>query len=197
MLARLAASALALTAQPLLAACPTAGDLATGIHLYDTDGGIETFTQHSDTSVLSMLDFGDGAGSRAVLLAGVYLVEIVDLENNQPLRDTRTTYSLPLPEGGAPIPSPGGNWTVQGAKMEDGAIDRDTQAYSFGQQTTATIGECSYDMIPINVAYLDESDGYAEIIHYLPSLGISYLVQAGGRDEEPDRFTYTRISTSK
>jgi hypothetical protein len=76
-----------------------------------------------------------------------------------------------------PVPSPAGRWQVDVRVTDSSGVFPEGQMQAYGAITDLTIGACSYQMIPVLIAY-DTDDLYVEQINYLPELGIGYLVDS-------------------
>lgn len=177
---------------PALADCPTANDLDRGIQLTDLDGSTETYRRQSELFVRGVWDDGIGAGSSFLLLKGIYVVEVFDIENGDVVSGTRVTHAYPLKPADAPLPVAGGRWDTEVITLDQGEATTQRESHLFGPTTQATIGGCSYEMMPIIGIYHDEG-GYEETLHYLPELGLAYLVETRDQDQPADRYTYVRI----
>ena len=179
------------------AACPTADDMTRGIKFTSASGEYEAFHSVGADMVEGMFGLDSHQGSRTMLARGLYLVEVVAIENGKADPATRSTYSFPLPPSEMPLPVPDGGWSVTVATFADGRIGSEKQIYSFGQLTRQTYQACSYDMMPITIRYPDENDPQRrDVLHYLPELGISYLAEFHDRDAS-DIYDYISIETSQ
>ena len=176
-----------------LAECPVADDLATGIVFEVGDSDTETFLRQDDQLIYATYEDKDGIGSRVLLGQGVYLLELVDTETGNPLQGTRSTYSFPLLPGQMPQILPGSTWTVKVATLDTEGLGEEVQHYSFGTAAEASFGACTYDMIPIEILYMEDSDEPTiDHLTYLPKLGISFLA-ATDYDGELERYFYHTI----
>lgn len=179
------------------AACPTADDMVRGVKFNASDGEFEVFHTVGADMVESMYGRDSHQGSRTLLARGLYLLEVVGIENGKPDSTTRTTYSFPMPAAQMPLPVPGGGWSVTVATFAEGRIGSERQIYSFGQMTRQTYEACSYDMMPITIRYPDENDAQRrDVLHYFPELGISYLAEFHDKDAS-DIYDYFSIETSQ
>lgn len=175
------------------AQCPVAADLEKGIEIETVEGEVESFIRIDPHRVQSLLMYDEGAGTRILLGKGVYLLEVLDEEDGQPVVGTRATYTFPLPVADLPPITPGGGWSTKAAILDADGLSSEVQHYIFGAQARVTIGACSYDMIPIELRYRGEaSEGDIDYLHYLPDLGISYLVRSY-YGAHSDIYTYHTI----
>lgn len=108
---------------------------------------------------------------------GTHLLNYVELADGMPLEDSRVTYDYGLPIPDMPVPSPSGRWQVAVDVTDPSGVFPEGQMQAYGAVTDVTIGTCTYDMIPVLIAY-DTDDYYVEQINYLPQLGIGYLVDS-------------------
>ncbi|MCB1333218.1 MAG: hypothetical protein KDK26_06090 [Roseivivax sp.] len=165
--------------------CPTAEDLATGIRFRIEGGDTETFRRHERPGVIEALfQAHDGYASRVLLGQGLYLLELIELENGVLVPASRTTYGFPQAPDAMPVPVPGGGWTVRVGSLTEAGTDSDTQTYSFGPMTEYSFGACTYRMIPVHLRYASDAE-LMDVLHYLPDLGISFLSESrytGGSD---------------
>lgn len=176
----------------LQAQCPGASDLANGIRFAVDQSDSETFRDLGDGIVESIYTFGEGGGLRVLLAKGLYPVEFVDIEDGRLLPDTRATYTFPIPVGDMPLPAPGGGWDTEVTIFENGGFSTETQSYEFGQMGELTIRGCSYPMMRIEVTFAPDDGNSLDTLHYLPTLGISYLASSR-YDGDEDRYIYHRI----
>lgn len=192
MLATLAA--LATTAMPVVAQdCPTGTDLENGIRFHVDDDATETFTRLSKRRVQS--DYGgDGYVSRTILLNGLYLSELVDVEAGRPVSGTRSTYEFPMTPDGLPVPVPGLSFSTTVAVDGPEGREREEQTYAFGRTAMVNFGACAYEMIPVDLTY--PGSDVREVLHYLPDLGIAYVAEYHD-DAVHDRYAYHRIEAVK
>jgi len=185
-------AALQLSATAASAQCPTADNLQTGIRFTLADGETETFRKKGAAIVEAVFEYKDPPASRVLLAQGVYLLELIDLENGMPQPGTRSTYSYPMTAAEMPLPQPGGHWSVTAAVLDMGDLRRDNQVYTFGTMTQATYGACSYDMLPITITYPGDESDPIDLLHYLPGLGLSYLAEST-YSGSTDRYDYIAI----
>jgi len=174
-------------------ACPTGADVDRGVRFHLATGETEVF-RRLDSGIIESHFAYDGENSLRLLLAkGIYLLEVVEFNNEAAVSGSRVTYGFPLAPAEMPEPTAGGGWTVTVARLERGSLDSETQSYSFGNPTTQTYGACTYSMLPIEISYpLDTDSKRLDVLHYLPDLGLSYL--AGFSDSESTvTNTYTAI----
>lgn len=165
------------------AACPTAADLPGGIKFNTSDGEFEAFRRLDNGLVQGFFGLDSHIGSRTLLARGIYLLEVVDVENGVADATTRTTYSYPNAPADMPEPTPGGTWTVTAATLANGQIGSERQIYEFGEKTEISFEDCRYDMMPITIFYPDENDpARRDVLYYLPALGISYLAEFHDRE---------------
>ena len=188
---------LALSVIPVtaFADCPTVSDLETGIRFTIEGNETETFRTTAPGVVTSIYTFGDGADLRVLLGQGVYLLELIDIENGKPLPDTRTTYSYPERPADLPAPQPDATWQTTAAVFENGTLRSETQSYTSGTPTRVSFGPCSYDMFPIEILYSGDQTS-TDTLHYLPEFRISYLASSIGQ-EATDVYTYLSIEALK
>lgn len=182
------------SAAPALAVCPRATDLDHGIGFDIAGGEQEEFRRTGDHMIESRYYFDAESGARNLLAQGVYLVEVVDLEHDRPVPATRATYSYPLQPDQMPVPVPGARWDTGVVILSSEGISSETQVYTFGEMTRISFGDCTYDMMPIQIGYRagSESSEQVDLIHWLPELGISYL--AGSViDGQEDTYDYIAV----
>ncbi len=191
--------ALALTAPAAaVAACPTAADLETGIRFEVAGGEWEIFTTLPNGMIVSEYFLEPKVSSRTILAKGLYMVELVDLENGDFVPGTRSTFAFPVAPDQMPDPRDGGGWNLQVAVSDQDGLFAETQVYEFGTVQNQTYGACTYDMIPVNFWFGEgeiDPELY-DVMHYLPQLGIAYLAEAKG-GEYADVFDYVGISVVK
>ena len=191
---RLTTMAAALIGAPALALaqCPTGADLASGISFRLDDGAKETYKAEGSDRVVVTYVAEDGYQSRLVLGKGIYLLEFAEVADGAVDPDTRVTYSHSLTPEKMPIPQAQGRWVSEVAVLDAGTPASEIHNHKFGPNTQITIGECSYDMMPITVFYND-ADRTIDHLEYMPSLGFAVLAGSSylGEDEEREEEFYT------
>lgn len=129
---------------------------------------------------------------RARVARGTHLLQAVEFTDGTILPDTRVTYDYGMSPAEMPIPAPGQRWRVS-VHVTDGSGTRgERQMQAYGATTEVTIGACSYDMIPVLIAY--QGAGFlVEQVNYLPALGIGYLVDTRTDDDPGHPVAATAI----
>ena len=178
-------------AAPAFADCPTRADMATGVMLRDAGGETETFRTGPNGFVRGEYEDGQGGGARYLLLGGVYVVEVFDTDRGDPIAGTRSTFAYPVKPSEVGPPTPGERWDVETLINDQGDIHKGNESHIYGPNTEVTIGECTYDMIPI-ISIYHSLDGYEERLNYLPEFGFAYLIEMKDPGEAP--FTYNFVS---
>jgi len=191
---------------PLWAAdCPTRGDLSSGgIAFGVDDSDTEIFHQKRPGLIESLYAYeGDTQNaSRAMLAQGLFVLELVELENGDPVPDLRSTYGFPVAGAELPVPQAdmpaGTGWTFTVAYNHAGDLGTETQIYTLQPGFEKRYGDCSYEVIPIELRYLTgagEGPGAdRDELHYLPALGLSYLARSTF-DGSEDIYNYHSIRT--
>lgn len=179
------------------AGCPTGADMTSGVTFRLSTGETESFRRLDNGLIQGLFAYEPDQASRTLLARGIYLLEVVTLENGKPDFTTRTTYSFPQPPSELPLPASGGEWSVTAATYGEGHIATERQHYAFGEMTRQSYGACSYDMIPITIRYpeLDDEQRH-DVLHFLPELGLSYLAEFHDKDGS-DIYDYISIETSQ
>lgn len=178
-------------AMPVLADCPTAADMPLGIVLREASGETETFRPGPNNLVRGEYEDGMGGGARYLLMGGIYVIEVFDTDAGDPIPGTRSTFAYPVRPSEMAPPTPGGRWDVETLVNDQGDIYEGRESHIFGPNTEITIGQCTYDMIPI-ISIYHSLDGYEERLNYLPEFGFAYLVEMKDPGEAP--FTYNFVS---
>ncbi|MEO0930955.1 MAG: hypothetical protein AAFY14_09950 [Pseudomonadota bacterium] len=181
-------------ASSAFADCPTSADRATGIKATLSDGSVEEYRDLSPGLVEVIARYADGYTARNLLGQGIYVVELSDIEDGQIVPTSRITSAYPMSADAMPIPKPGSEWTVKVAMRDADGFFQEQQSHDWGALTTATYGDCSYDMIPGALNYQGDGYSYAEEIHYLPALGLGLLISYDhGDGSPPDTYSYVAI----
>lgn len=182
-----------LAATPALAECPIAGDLSSGIRVYDTVGGVETFLEIGNTVVQA--DFRDSTGfaSRVLLGKGTHVLRSGDVENGRMVNDSITITTYPYPNVSLPIPAPRSKWDISTSVNQYGDIIAEQQSQVWRRATTLTIGDCTLNAIRGKVTYARAGSTLIEDVAYFPDLGFTLLLSFKFTDEPGDTFTFTRI----
>lgn len=162
--------------------CPVAADLAGGIRI-DYDDGLSEVHVATAPDRVFVKGYDGGSPVHVMELAqGTHLLTFVVPDDPASLQ----TYDYGMQPAELPVPVAGGRWNVDVRATLDGQTRIETQSQVYNTETAVTIGDCRYRAIPVMIAY-DTPDSYIELIHFLPDLGISYLVwsqdtQAGQTD---------------
>ena len=185
-------------ASPAFAECPVAGDLSTGIRATMDDGTYEDFTTLGN-GLVEMLGYYDDDiefVTRYFLAHGTYVVQAIDMEADKAIVDSRWTYSYPVNPGELPPPEADARWSGKVGGLDSGGAFQETHSHRWGAVTTASYGDCSYDMILGTLFYKGDGYEFSEEVHYLPELGISLLTRFFEEAEDVDDV-YTYVSIEK
>ncbi|SHK28873.1 hypothetical protein SAMN05444000_12447 [Shimia gijangensis] len=186
---RLLSSLLCIASLPVLADCPTPGDMTRGVRLTEANGDTETFFEFSNRVVRGVYNDGTDSGSRYLLQDGIFVIEAFDTLDDHAIPGSRTTFLYPED---APSKFEDTRWDVQVISLIQGEFLNNNESHIFGPKTQVEIGACLFDMVPVISIYHD-LDGYEEQLNYLVDFGFAYLVEMKERDMLPDRFDYIRI----
>ncbi len=175
------------------AECPTAADLDNGIRFRIDQADTETFRRVRPGVVEATIRFEDGYATRNLLAQGIYLLEWVDLVDEQPDLSTRATFAFPKNALDMPIPETGGAYRFDVVVAENGNFDKELQAYDVGEMVKYQYGTCVYDVLPIEVRYVPDEENSVDILHYLPALGIAYFAESLFGTDEREVYRYHTI----
>ncbi|CUH75331.1 hypothetical protein [Tropicibacter naphthalenivorans] len=171
---------LALLPGAALAQCPTAADLETGIRFQVDENDIEIFTNLTEDVVQS--DFWAGGepmeGSVSQYSRTGYLLQFVSREGGEIKPEWRTTYAFPYAPGDLPVLQPGDSfqWDVM-MRNQDGLM-KENHLFEVQAPVQRTYGNCTYEVIPYSVTYVDGSDKpNKDTMDYLPGLGVTLWVE--------------------
>lgn len=164
-----------LTASPVLADCPVAADLATGVRVTETDGTVNLFTAIGDGVVQNDGTAGGGYTYRNVLAQGTHLVELGDTEQGDYIPDTLRRISYPQTRENMPIPQANSRSEYPTSITSASGSYSEHQTQTWGTLTTLVIGDCTYDMIPGKLVYTNSDYTVFEGLHYLPALELALL----------------------
>ncbi len=164
-------------AAPLAAqtTCPTAADLTRGIKVGFADGSTEIYRSVGN-GVVSVKGLNAVGEKYEIDLAqGLYLLMYQAVENGVPVDGSRIEYDYGVPPTDLPLPTPGKRWQSDVSVTASDGIRNEPQVHVYDAMVTDMIGGCEYDMISVLISY-ETSDLYSETIHYLPALGLGYLL---------------------
>ncbi len=184
-----------LSAGAVLADCPVAADLDKGIRFTAEAQESETIRNYGNGVLLSLYEVEGAINSHVLLGQGIYLLQSIDIEDGKPIARTRSTYAYSMQPSEMPVPTPNADWSAQYVFGDGYGYATHNVEYVFGALTKESFGECSYDMIPVDVVYQPAGD--RELLHYFPELGLSYLAGHYDDDGKLDRYSYVRISAVK
>lgn len=155
--------------------------------MVDSEGAVEVYRQMAPGVVHHRVMYDPGEGSENLLAHGIYTIQTVDVSGGKPDISSRRTFAYPQQPADMPLPEPGGAWSTGVTANEGGALKSETHSYEYGDRTTLTIADCSYDMIPV-VARFSADQGYVETLYYLPEAGIALY---GAYTDADGSQTYT------
>lgn len=157
--------------------CPTSADRGKPISVQFESGLVEVH-RTKDGQVWSIEGFeaGDLIYSLEVV-HGTHLLSYVEISGGVPVADSQVSYDYGMGISDLPVPNPSGRWQADVNVTDPSGVFPEGQMQAYGAVTDVTIGACTYDMIPVLIAY-DTDDFYVEQINYLPQLGIGYLVDS-------------------
>ena len=183
-----------LAATPVFAECPVAADLDSGIRVIETDGTVNLFVNIGDGVVQNDGVAPDGYRFRNILAQGTHLVELGDVDDGSYILGTQQSVSYGVPRGSLPIPTANSTWSVETVvTLDDGGSYPETQSQRWGAPTTLSIGDCTYDMIPAKLTYINSDYEVYEGLHYLPALGLALLNTYQIKGDVPSVYTAARI----
>ncbi|MEL6958394.1 MAG: hypothetical protein AAGL89_05510 [Pseudomonadota bacterium] len=182
-----------LAAGPALANCPTAADLDGGVRVTEDDGTINLFTRQADGFVRNDGTATFGYTYRNILAQGTHLIELGDTENGEYIAGTIRTVEFPGGNAALPVPSPNTSVEYETTVDTGTSVYPETQTQVWGAQTTLQIGDCTYDMIPGDLTYVNDSFTVFEGIYYLPEVGLGLLHTYQIEGEAPSRYTASLI----
>ncbi len=157
------------------AGCPTAADLARGIRIDFADGSFETFRDPGTGLVTVEGQDIEGYGYTMELGQGLHLVSYANMVDGVVDQGSRIDYDYGVALPDLPVPVAGGRWASPVVVRDMTGTRSEPQNHVWSEVTVIDIGGCSYDMIEALIAYKTD-DGYRENVHYLPELGIGYLL---------------------
>lgn len=183
---------IALLPAAAVAECPSAADLSDGIRLTAEGGDSETFSRFDRHTIQSIYTAAAaGYTSRTLIARGLYVTEVVDLENGAPMPDTRLVYDFPVSPEAMPVSPENGKWSADVTVNDMGQMSSEQQFYVFRPMTEITFGRCTYRMVPVDTRFSSEP-GYVETTYFLPDLGLSYLAAITDPDGT-QLYPYTSI----
>lgn len=162
--------------------CPTAADAGRPIQIQFEDGYVET--HRSTDGVVWTIDGRDGVDwlYRLEVAHGLHLLSYVDVFDGQPDASTLISYDYGIEPAALPAPAPRQRLQFDVKLTDQSGTFDEAQMQAYGDVTSVDIGNCTYDLIPVLIAY-DTPDQYVELINYLPELGLGYLVQSQTADD--------------
>ncbi len=179
-----------LCAAPVLAQtdCPTRDAMERGVRLTFPDGLAEIYRDGGDSLVTV-----DAPTYRMELGQGTHLLTYEDIIDGVPQESSQTTYDYGMAQTELRVPAPGKRWSVPVKVTDSSGIRDEAQMQAYGDLETVTIGDCTYDMIEVVIAY-DREDMYMESLHYLPEFSLTYLAWSGTEGETPSPVIPTDIT---
>lgn len=157
--------------------CPGPADKGRPIAVQFESGLVEVHrTEDGQVWTIEAFEAGEMI-YRLEVAHGTHLLSYVEMVGQMPVEESRVTYDYGRTVPDMPAPSPAGRWQVDVNVTDSSGVFVEGQMQAYGAVTDLTIGACSYQMIPVLIAY-DTDDFYVEQINYLPELGIGYLVDS-------------------
>lgn len=176
--------------------CPTASDLVRGIRVDYADGSAEVFRPQRP-GVMKVDGMIDGQlAYRMEIAQGTHLLRYEDIVQGRPVASSVNEYDYSLAPLEMPVPQPGDRWQADVLVTTLEGERREAQSQVYDQVDPVEIGECTYDRVPVVIAY-DTEDGYLEGVAYLPALGLGFLVWSETDDGERVGTDPVRISVAQ
>lgn len=173
--------------------CPTAADLDDGIRFELTNGEAEEFKRHPDGRVASVFYTGGEPVTLLMLYHGLYLSEVIDIENYALVPGSESIYTYSLAPEDLPLPRDGASFTAEATVREGDEVFRESHIHKFGERSITVFGDCAYRSLPVSVEYVPDDNHAIDHLLWLPDLGVSLLVRAVD-DDGADRYTYLTVS---
>jgi len=162
-------------ATPAAAACVTSADLETGIRATAEDGETEVFRTIDTNLVENLVDLGDGLVVHYLMVHGLYIIDVYDRENGEILTDTRVVTVHGTDRDALPLPKPKMEWAATVAVRDSLGVVAEEQTYRWGDATTVSFGDCSYQGIAGTIRYETEDNWFVEDVVYLSNVGITLI----------------------
>lgn len=175
MLRHLVMPALALAPVPA-AGCPAA--LGPGVVLVSGDGAVSQIRALPQPGLFEeRVQYDDGSGYRMQGYFGVYTLTTVNFDAVEEDPDSRevSRYDSPPPP---PVPGQRIEGLVVQVEMGGAVFQRRYDLFA-GPPGALTIGACSYDGFPIELAVNDIDGARMLRLHFLNALGVAVLVGYG------------------
>ena len=180
-------------ATPVLADCPVASDLKTGIELRDDDGYVSVYRQSGPFVVMQEGAAPDGYRFQNLLGQGTHVLQLADVENGSLVRDSIINVSYGMQPAEMPVPEEGLNWQVGTMVNAYGETYRENQSQRWGTAQTLRIAECEYRVIPGRLTYKSDGDTIREEVLYVTELGIGLLTSYSDGTGYEDSFAFVSI----
>ena len=182
---------------PILAECPVATDLETGIGLTLQDDTVEIYRLFRPGVIEVSTDRDDGTVGKTLLGQGVYVISYYDTQNGTLVSGSRTNISFPTSPKDMPLPVPLATGSFTTVMLSSGGFSKEQLTIKWGPLSEAIYGDCTYDMIPGTLTYNSENYDHQEVVHYLPELGFGSLYSYFDDDmDEPDVVPVIAIAVS-
>jgi hypothetical protein len=185
-------SLILLFASTAAVACPGPDALERGIRFEIAGGESESFRRQGPHILSATYAVEGDPVSRMLLAQGLYMLELIDIEDGAFVPPSRATYTYEVEPGRMPQPMAGATWSATVTVFEGGSVVTERQVFGFGGESQVSFGPCTYRMIPVEIRYPDAEDGTVELVHYLPELGLSYLARSTW-DRGEERYDYLGI----
>lgn len=159
-------------------ACPTPGDLKTGIIFQTKDGNVEQHKETAPNWVQIIATFSDGTGSVLEADRGIYMYSSIPLENGRPNLPDRLIFAKPNVLKAWPDPVPQARWENPG---------KGAGKAKSGRSKTTRVGDCTFNSFDVTIDFND--DDYSETYSYLTDFGTALLIKTRAGDST-ERYTY-------
>lgn len=174
----------AITAQEV---CPTRGDVtSTGVLITFEDAATELHRETAPGQITISYVSQDYRGG-TLAAYGIHALSFWEVDDDgRVVRDSVWVFSHVMGNDNLPAPEPGGTFESVTAYSFMDDLNQETVRHTWGPLSQRTFGACTYDVIPVSIAFEGEYYDHTEEYSYFPSLQTGVLIayeDEDGRDE--------------
>lgn len=173
--------------------CPTGETFRDTPIIFTVDGEDEVH-RRSPNGVITIdsAEEDDGVGLRAVMAHGIHVLQLADRIDGKVDANSVWRFLFPVAVADLPAPVAGKTWSTQVTTFIDGEVGQEQVSHVWGQESTYTVGSCTFRSIPVRASYRADDYSHTEDMMYFPDLGTAIFLTFID-SEWTDNYTYTAV----
>lgn len=182
-----------MTATPAWAQCPVGADLQNGIRVTEDDGTTHVYTPLRNGIIQVESSYPDDYVTRNLLAQGNHVLQLANLDDGVLIPDSILNVAYPSDVSTLPVPAANTVWITNTVVRGYGDIYKEVQTHTWGEPFDLTIGACSYQTLPGELNYVNDTSTIEEGVYFLIDLGFSLLYSYDDTEGDLDVYTFVDI----